>query len=518
MISGTQPSTDRKQALMSTEHAPDRTSDPAGDPIGKASDRFALPILIVCLLFAICQLGFNALTLDTWMDEGKYLMKGYWYLTGQVPSYSTIDPTFYMPLPFYSVGAMEWLFGIGYLPGRALAIFFAIVCLVLVYLTGARIGHSRLAGVGAAVLVAGYPVTLTYFATATPYAMVSCLSLALILVLLAVRARRVAWGASGIILWALLFTRPDMLPIAMIPAGWALLIEPGRKIECLAIAFLTFLAASLATVWIFGHGLLEVILDVPGLSQIATLLGAPPAPISRILPLTVSPLDPVLSLREVPTYFYLYFLRPYFAVSAITLTVIALRIFSVWREPGERRVQADRSDPRLFLDYDAAALPAVWFVLVRQLRCSLHELLPAGGGAWRGCPARRSFSADTWPAPDVRGVHRRMRHGRGNAGLSFIPDPVAPQDRQRPTSCDGTGGAIAAGPFRDEPRAGAERSRGGCTSGLAGRRRDRGAVALSSDEFSRTEARSNPKGARNCRRDHLGIRILERGRLSGRGA
>ena len=339
MISGPQPSTDRKQALMSTEHAPDQTSDPTGELIGKASDRFALPILIVCLLFAICQLAFNALTLDTWMDEGKYLMKGYWYLTGQVPPYSTIDPTFYMPLPFYSVGAMEWLFGIGYLPGRALAIFFAMACLVLVYLTGARIGLSRLAGVGAAVLVAGYPVTLTYFATATPYAMVSCLSLALILVLLAVRARRIAWGASGIILWALLFTRPDMLPIAMIPACWALLIEPGRKIECLAIAFLTFLAASLATVWIFGHGLLEVVLDVPGLSQIATLLGAPPAPISRILPLTVSPLDPVLSLREVPTYFYLYFFRPYFAVSAITLTVIALRIFSVWREPGERRVK-----------------------------------------------------------------------------------------------------------------------------------------------------------------------------------
>jgi len=339
MISGTQPSTDRKQALMSSEHASDPASGPTGKLIGKAGDRFALPILIVCLLFAVCQLAFNAFTLDTWMDEGKYLMKGYWYLTGQVPPYSPIDPTFYMPLPFYSVGAMEWLFGIGYLPGRALAIFFAIACLVLVYLTGARIGHSRLAGAGAAVLVAGYPVTLTYFATATPYAMVSFLSLALILVLLAVRARRIAWAASGIILWALLFTRPNMLPIAMIPAGWALLIEPRGKIECLTIAFLTFLAASLATLWIFGHGLLEVVLDVPGLSQIAALLGAPPAPISKILPLTVSPLDPVLSLRQVPTIFYLYFFRPYFAVSAITLAVIALRIFAAWREPDERRVK-----------------------------------------------------------------------------------------------------------------------------------------------------------------------------------
>ncbi|MGH6755240.1 MAG: hypothetical protein ACREDP_24055, partial [Bradyrhizobium sp.] len=54
-------------------------------------------ILTFVLLFAICQLGYNAFTLDSWMDEGKYLMKGYWYLTGQVPPYSTVDPTFYMP-------------------------------------------------------------------------------------------------------------------------------------------------------------------------------------------------------------------------------------------------------------------------------------------------------------------------------------------------------------------------------------------------------------------------------------
>jgi hypothetical protein len=320
-------------------HAPDRTSRPTEDLIGKASDRFASWMLIVCLLFAIYQLGFNALTLDTWMDEGKYLMKGYWYLTGQIPPYSTLDPTFYMPLSFYTVGSMEWLFGIGYLPGRVLMILFAVTCLVLVYLTGARIGRSRLAGVGATVLVVGYPVTLTYFATATPYAMVSCLSLALIFVLLAVRARRVVYAASGVILWALLFTRPNMLPITMIPIGWALLIEPRRKVECIAIAFLAFLAASVVTLWVFGHGLLEVVLDVPGLAQIAIALGVPAAPISNILPLTVSPLDPVLPLSDVPVYFNRFFFRPYIAVSAITLAMIALRIFSAWREPSERQVK-----------------------------------------------------------------------------------------------------------------------------------------------------------------------------------
>jgi hypothetical protein len=244
-----------------------------------------------------------------------------------------------MPLSFYTVGSMQWLFGIGYLPGRMLAILFAVACLVLVYLTGARIGGSRLAGVAATVLVVGYPVTLTYFATATPYAMVSCLSLALIFVLLTVRRRRIAFGASGVILWALLFTRPDMLPFALVPAGWALLIEPRRKLECLAIGFLTFLIASGVTLWAFGPGLLQVVLDVPGIADIAKAMGVPAAPITGILPLTVSPMDPVVQPREVPLYFYVYFLRPYFAVAAITLVMIALRIFSAYREIGERQVK-----------------------------------------------------------------------------------------------------------------------------------------------------------------------------------
>jgi hypothetical protein len=69
------------------------------------------------------------------------------------------------------------------------------------------------------------------------------------------------------------------------------------------------------------------------------LLGVPPAPVSKILPLTVSPLDPVLPLSEVSTYFNLYFFQPYLAVSVITLVMMALRIFSAWRETAERRVK-----------------------------------------------------------------------------------------------------------------------------------------------------------------------------------
>ena len=102
----------------------------------------------------------------------------------------------------------------------------------------------------------------------------------------------------------------------------------------------TFLAASIVTLWIFGSGLLDVVLDTPGLAQIAMALGVPAAPTSNILPLTVSPLDPVVTLREIPVYFNLYFFRPYFVVSVITLAMIGLRIFSAWRESAERRLKA----------------------------------------------------------------------------------------------------------------------------------------------------------------------------------
>ena len=307
--------------------------------MARPGDRFALPILIFILVFATGQLAYNVFTLDTWMDEGKYLMKGYWYVTGQLTPYSTVDPTFYTPLSFYPVGMMERLFGSGYLAGRILMAAFGVACLVLVYLTGARIGGSRLAGVAATALVAGYPVTLTYFATATPFAMVSCLSVLLVYLLLTVKSRRLAFASSGVILWALLFTRPDMLPFAMVPAGWALLIEPNRKLECLAIAALTCLISSAVTLWAFGPGLVDVVLDVPGIAQIAAAMGVAPAPISGILPFTVSPLDPVLRPGEIPVYFYVYFIRPYRWLVLITLAMIAARIISASRDPGERRIE-----------------------------------------------------------------------------------------------------------------------------------------------------------------------------------
>ena len=298
-------------------------------------DRLLKAVLAVTFIFAAGQLTFNAVTLDSWLDEGNYLMKGYWYITGQIPPYSEVDRTGYMPIFFYLVGGLQKLFGTGYAAGRSMAVLFGAGCFILVYLTGIKIGRSRLAGVAALVLLAGHNVTLTYFATATPYSVVSFLSLLLIFVLLYLDNRRMAFALSGVILWALVFIRPNMLPVALIITGWAVLIEPRRKLELLALAFLAFCLVSIPTMIWFGTGLLDVILTVPGISHLNSILGGEPPLITEVIPLTASPMDPVVRPYEVLVYFVRFFLEPYAVVSFITLWLLGIRFIRAWRNFGD---------------------------------------------------------------------------------------------------------------------------------------------------------------------------------------
>lgn len=306
---------------------------------GSKNGRLMRIILIITFVFGVGQLVFNAATLDTWLDEGNYLMKGYWYVSNQVTPYSEIDPTGYMPLFFYLVGWVQEIFGIGYAPGRALTVFFATGCLILVYLIGFKLGRTPIAGIGALILLVGHHVSLTYFATATPYAFVSFLSLLLVFILLTVESRRLAFGMSGLILYALIFTRPNMLPIAMIPAGWILLIEPRGKLECLVLAFLAFCAPAICTMLWFGDGLTDVVLTVPGVSHLANLIGIQPPPISEVISLTTSPLDPIVPLKKIAGYFGTYFLKPYALLTVVTLTFIVIRVTQARKYPNKRIVK-----------------------------------------------------------------------------------------------------------------------------------------------------------------------------------
>ena len=139
--------------------------------------------------------------------------------------------------------------------------------------------------------------------------------------------------------------------------------------------------------------MLQVVLDTPGLAQLAAAIGIPPAPISSVLPLTVSPLDPVLPFGDIPTYFNRYFFRPFSAVSTVTLAMIAPRIFSAGRESSQRHVKPID----LVLGY--FWITAILHYLLSLSYCvdcikPVYELLPPARGIGSGRVDRRNSSAD----------------------------------------------------------------------------------------------------------------------------
>jgi hypothetical protein len=183
-----------------------------------------------------------------------------------------------------------------------------------------------------------------------------------------------------------------MLPIAMIPTGWALLIEPWRKIECLAVAFLTFMAASVVTVWAFGPGLLQVVLDTPGLAQSAAAIGIPPAPIQRSASYRLAARSCVTLWRYSNLFQPLFFSTLFGCLDRHAGHDRASH-FSAWRESSQRHVKPIDLVLGYFWITAIFALSPV-AILLRRLHHPVYELLPPALGIGSGRVDRRNSSAD----------------------------------------------------------------------------------------------------------------------------
>ena len=175
------------------------------------------------------------------------------------------------------------------------------------------------------------------------------------------------------------------------PTGWAPLIEPWRKIERRAVAFLTFMAASVVTVWAFGPGLLQVVLDTPGLAQLAAAICIPPGPISSVLPLTVSPLDPVLPFGDSNLFQPLFFSTLFGCLDRHAGHDRASHFFCLTREQPATRKQ---------LTLSSAISGILQFCVIScrystaQLHHPVYELLPPARRIGSGRVDRRNSSAD----------------------------------------------------------------------------------------------------------------------------
>ncbi|MBZ0215287.1 MAG: hypothetical protein K8F25_01935 [Fimbriimonadaceae bacterium] len=291
----------------------------------------SLSAVALSAIFVFYLLASNIVGLDTWLDEGNYLAKGWWYVNGDLEPYSTTEPTLYMPLFFYFMGWLQLVFGEGYTAGRVFSVICGLGILGLTSSLTLRLSGSVVAAGAAALLLAGQFAPWIYYSTATPYSIVALLSLTTVSLLASKSIdRRVVWLTSGVLFWLIFFIRPNMLVFALVPGLWLFLFErPRGWVTFGLLAAFGFLFPSLITIGFFGYGLLETIMRTPGLATISEMLGLFRTDFWQIFGLTTSPFDPIGQWSEIGRTIRLYLVQPYAVLVAAVLSTTIWRLFVV---------------------------------------------------------------------------------------------------------------------------------------------------------------------------------------------
>lgn len=170
---------------------------------------------LIFLIFGIylIQSIIYILYLNSWLDEGNYLMKSYWYVTGRVKPYSAEDSTWYMPIYFYLLGFWQVIFGIGHYSGRILSSILGVLNMIMVIFIGKKIFNKKWKILLPLLFFVITPGAIKYFNTATPYALVTFVSLILFYIII----QQEKWNwivyslVIGILFFLFYFIRPNMI-------------------------------------------------------------------------------------------------------------------------------------------------------------------------------------------------------------------------------------------------------------------------------------------------------------------
>ncbi|MFN2197550.1 MAG: glycosyltransferase family 39 protein [Anaerolineales bacterium] len=172
-------------------------------------------------------------TLDSVLDEGAYLYKGYAFVTGQYQIYQ--DYGFWsnhMPLSFYIPGVVQAVFGPGLIVGRYFSLLLGMVMLLGVWLLVRRLGGYWWA---AAVLwgITVNPAVIKMYSTAVTQVLIACMLVwVLALTLGGDRPRwQLALGAvlAGV-MWMTRINFFPVLPLLVLYIFW----EYGRRTGLIA--------------------------------------------------------------------------------------------------------------------------------------------------------------------------------------------------------------------------------------------------------------------------------------------
>jgi 4-amino-4-deoxy-L-arabinose transferase-like glycosyltransferase len=135
---------------------------------------YALAVTLVVLAFLI-QAVIYAHQMPSRVDEGSFLIKGYYYVKGTYQPFQDYGPwTNNMPLSYYIPGLAQVLFGPGLQTGRYFAIFVALLMLL-----GMGLLVNRLRGkwwaLAALLLIALNPALIKIYVQAVSQVIVACL-------------------------------------------------------------------------------------------------------------------------------------------------------------------------------------------------------------------------------------------------------------------------------------------------------------------------------------------------------
>lgn len=168
------------------------------------------------LLLFYFQLAYQAIHQYSSLDEGMYLLKGLWFVTGKYIPYQEFGPlTNHMPLSFLIPGVLQNWFGPSLQVARYFSIGFALLGLVGVWLAA-----TRLAGKWPAVLavwmVAINPAFAKFYVQATTQVLVFLLLAWILAFSVNPNKSKVELYSSVVLSGILFLTRINMLPVIIV--------------------------------------------------------------------------------------------------------------------------------------------------------------------------------------------------------------------------------------------------------------------------------------------------------------
>ena len=157
----------------------------------------------------------HAHTLDTVLDEGLYLLKGYLFASGAYRPFQEYGLwTNHMPVSFYIPGFVQVIFGPGLRTGR----YFALA-LSLLFVLGVWLVARRLAGDGLAALavwtLAMNPALIQSYSLATSQGLVACMLIWVLFLTLGEDRRRWQLVLGAALAAILALTRLNMTPLLL---------------------------------------------------------------------------------------------------------------------------------------------------------------------------------------------------------------------------------------------------------------------------------------------------------------